>query len=90
MRGIVLSLMLGLAGLSLMSGPGFSQSAAERRQALEQQQNEQRQKALDRERKAEEAALAHMAKRKACRQEAKAQGLSIFKRRTFMKECMAR
>ena len=94
MRRIVISLTLGLTALTLLTGPTFSQNApntaAERRQSLEQQQNAQRQKMLDTEQKAESAALARTAKRKACNQQAKTQGLSVLKRRGFVKECMTK
>jgi hypothetical protein len=99
MRRVIVSLVASIVVVTLSGGSGFSQtpptpaapkSAAERRHALEEREAQQRQRILEADKKLAEAVAATKAKRAACNQEAKQQGLSLLKRRSFVKDCMKR
>ncbi len=99
MRRIIVSLVASIVVVTLSGGSGFSQtpptpaapkSAAERRQALEEREAQRRMKTLEADKKLADAVAATKAKRAACNQEAKQQGLSLLKHRGFVKDCTKR
>ncbi len=96
MRRTAILMTASIVGLTLWAGaPGYSQtasthSAAERRKALEQHQIEERTRIEQSNQKLESSIQARADKRRSCTKEAKQQRLSVFKRRRFVRECMAR
>jgi hypothetical protein len=99
MRRVIVSLIASIIVVALSGGSGFSQtpqkpetpkSAAERRHALEEREAQRRQRTLEADKKLASAVAATKAKRAACNQEAKQQGLGILKRRGFVSDCMKR
>jgi hypothetical protein len=99
MRRVIVSLIASLIVVSLSGGSGFSQTpptpaapqtAAERRHALAEREAQQRLRTQEADKKLADAVAATKAKRAACKQEAKQQGLGLFKRRAFIKGCMKR
>jgi hypothetical protein len=94
MRRVICLLIAVIVGATLWNAsPTFSQTiapkAAERRQVLDDQQAQRRMKIEQSNQKVETAVKARGDKRRACNKEAKAQKLSMFKRRGFVKQCMA-
>ncbi|MBV8791444.1 MAG: hypothetical protein JO205_03540 [Pseudolabrys sp.] len=95
MHRVVVSIIAGIAGLTVIGAAvGSAQttapsSAAERRQALEAREMKTKERMQQDDQRLAAAMEARKAKRKSCNQQAKEQNLSFLKRRSFVKDCMA-